>query len=73
VTWFMQLARAAWDRFDTWRASQRNVGADIVAWLRQLRRLPDRPLGPHTTRRRPGQRYEGRHRRIPDEPVRGPS
>jgi hypothetical protein len=46
------------------------VDADVTAWFGEMRRLDDHPLGPRNTRRRPGQRYEGRHRRMPDEPVR---
>jgi hypothetical protein len=68
MTWFLQLCRAAWDRFDTWatRRIERLDAKDAAeaSWTDELREDAEPDLS-HKLR------YKGgRHRRMPDEPVR---
>ena len=68
----MQTVLAAWDRIDAWRARRAEgaVDADTASWLDSLSTPEDHAQGPFDPATRPGRRYEGRHRRMPDEPVR---
>lgn len=67
---FIVWTAAAWRRWDEWR---RDRNGDVTTWFGEMRRLPDRPLGPSPARKQPGQRYVGKHRAVPNEPVRRPS
>jgi hypothetical protein len=69
----MGMVRAGWNRWDAWRARRAEdvVDADTASWLDSLSTAEDHTAGPFDPIRVPGQRYQGRHRRMPDEPVRG--
>jgi hypothetical protein len=69
MSWWMRTVHAGWDRFDAWRArreERRDVkDAAEASWTDELREDAEPDLS-HPLR------YKGgRHRRMPDEPVRG--
>jgi len=73
MTWWMRLVHAASARWDAlWaRRAGAAVDADTVSWLDSLSTPEDHTVGPFDPATKPGRRYQGRHRRMPDEPVRG--
>jgi hypothetical protein len=74
MIWWMRLVHAAWARWDAWweRRAEDAVDADTVSWLDSLSTAEDQAVGIFDPVTRPGRRNPtGRHRRMPDEPVRG--
>lgn len=70
MTWWWVSVHAAWRRFDAWLTERDAVDAETATWLGSLSTPEDHTQGPFDPVTKPGRRYQGKHRAVPDEPVR---
>lgn len=88
MTWWWETIRAAWDRFDTWKQMfDKRLDDDRLSIWWTEERMPAvedtgsivatpedlAEIGIADPVTRPGRRYVGKHRAVPNDPVRRPS